>query len=145
VRSSPSPCPDQPEDLDELLDIGDTVLDRIADTTGILASSPAACVDSTWGTARVRRLGGGVRGGRAASSPSFVWGGRHPDVHHCEVGLQVAHRLDELIGISHLRRDFDAAPLQQADEPLTVQNRVVGYHDTHGTSRMAEGDGKLLS
>ena len=65
----------------------------------------------------------------AASSPSVECVGRHPDVDDHELGLVLAHELDQLVRVARLADDLEVGSLEQACEPLAEQDVVVGHDD----------------
>ncbi len=50
---------------------------------------------------------------------------RHPDVDDHELGLLLAHEIEELVRVSGLAYDLKVRPLEQAREPFAEEDIVV--------------------
>jgi hypothetical protein len=61
-------------------------------------------------------------------------GRRHADVDHGEVGPVLGDRPQELAGVGHGLDDLQPGVGHQGGEPLAEQDRVLGDHDSHGSS-----------
>ena len=87
-----------------------------------IACSTSACADST----RMAACGNSARIMRAAGKAlgRVVW--RHPDIDDYQVGFALAHQLDKVGGIACLADDMEAGLLEQARDPLTEEDVIVG-------------------
>jgi hypothetical protein len=56
-------------------------------------------------------------------------GGRHPNVDDDELGLVLAHELEELVRVAGLADHPKTRPLEHARDALTEKDVVVGHHD----------------
>jgi hypothetical protein len=65
--------------------------------------------------------------------------GRHPDVDDGQLRLVLGHRLEQLRGVRHGRDDLEAAVGEHPGEPVPQQHRVLGDHDSHGSSAVMVG------
>src|SRR5215467_11734670 len=60
--------------------------------------------------------------------------GRHPDVDDGQFRLVLGHRLEQLGRVRHGRDDLETAVGEHPGEPVPQQHRVLGDHDSHGSS-----------
>jgi hypothetical protein len=65
-------------------------------------------------------------------------GGRHADVRDRHVRLVGADLEEGLLRVLRLAGDLEAAPLEDADQPLAHEHVVVGDYDPHGISAALE-------
>jgi len=79
--------------------------------------------------------------GRRGIEPFARVGRRHPDVDDREVGPEVTDELDQLDGGAGLADDLEAGGLEQACQPLTEKDTVVGQHDPRSASAHAVDSG----
>src|SRR5215831_15639497 len=63
---------------------------------------------------------------------------RHANIDDDELGLVLTYELQELVGIAGLTDDLEVGPLEQAREPLSQKDVIVGHDD-------ATVGGRLLS
>ena len=61
-------------------------------------------------------------------------GRRHPHVDHDDVGAVLADGPQQLVGVGHGGDDLEAAVGEQLGQPGPQQDRVLGDHDSHGSS-----------
>jgi hypothetical protein len=124
---------DPPHRVEEAVDLGDAVLQQVADALAAVGEQVDRVVlldvlgedqdpgPRQLGADRLRR-------------PQPVVGvvGRHPDVDDREVGLVGADLAQQLLGVAGLARDLDPRPLQQPRRALAQQHRVLADHYPHG-------------
>ena len=75
----------------------------------------------------------------AASSPSTLWVGRHPDVDDHEIRDQLPDQPEQRLGVAGLPDDREPGPVQQARQPRPEQHVVVG--EDHPQRRPAGSSG----
>jgi hypothetical protein len=119
---------DPPDGVGKVVEIIDSILEEIADAT-------CAVGDQAEGEGRLDVLRqdqdpdrGPVLGpnGFRSAQPFVRVCGRHPDVNQGDVGSMGADRVQELTGLAHLGHDREACLGEQAGDPLTEEERVVG-------------------
>ena len=121
---------DAPQRARDLAEVGDPVLEQIADTARVVADQLErvarldVLAEHEYADLRVRPAD---RHGR--SEPIVGMRGRHPDVGHDHVGLMRADLADEVVGVTGLRDDLEAVRLEHARLPLAQQGVVVGQDD----------------
>src|SRR6185369_2108995 len=135
---------DPPERVDELVYVGDAILEEVADALPA-GEQLHRVLDLGMGRqdedARLRELG--PDNPRCLQALGRV-ARRHPDIDDSQVGLALAHQLDDLGGGARLAHELEAGVLQQARDPLPEEDVVVGQHHTrlrHRRSRRNLGIG----
>src|SRR6266540_1099890 len=61
-------------------------------------------------------------------------GRRHAHVDHDQVGVVLADSSQQLLGVGHGGGDLEAAVAEQLGQAFAEQDRVLGDHDSHGSS-----------
>ena len=61
---------------------------------------------------------------------------RQPDVHHGHVGAVGSHGGQEIVPVVHRRADLEAVRLKQPDQAVAEQEKVLGYDNAHGISKL---------
>jgi hypothetical protein len=66
--------------------------------------------------------------------------GRHPNVDDDELGLVLAHELEELDRVAGLADHLKTRPLEQARQPFAKKDVVVGHDDATAGDRLGFHD-----
>ena len=115
----------------EVLDVGDAVLEQVAEARGVLDQDPHRDPDlDVLGEDHDRRVR--VAGADLARrvEPLLRVGRRHPHVDDHDVGRVLVDRRVQLDGVGRLRRDLEPAAPQQRSDALADQQAVIGDHDS---------------
>jgi hypothetical protein len=72
-------------------------------------------------------------------------GGRHPDVHHGEVGAVLANLREQRLGVIDLPDHLEAGALEQAGNALPQEDVVVGYDHSDGVHGCADSTAAIAS
>ena len=118
------------QSVDELLYVGDAALEEVADA--LAAGEELHRVLDL--NVRRQHEDGGLRelcannARRRKALCRVVW--RHPDIDDYQVGFALAHQLDKVGGIACLADDMEAGLLEQARDPLTEEDVIVGQDYT---------------
>ena len=124
---------DPPHGGGELLDVGDAVLEQVADALGALG-------EKLHRVARLHVLGEDEHAGRLVvladllgrPQPLIGLRRRHPDVHDRDVRLVHRDVAQQILGVAGLRDDVEAGLHEQPGDSLAQEHRVVGEHDADG-------------
>ena len=129
---------DTPHRVDEAVDLGDPVLEQVADALAARGQQVDRVVlldvlreDEDPG---LRQLLADRR--RRPQAVVGVVGG-HPDVDDRDVGLVGAHLAQQVLGVGRLADDLDPGLVEQARDPLPQQHRVLADHDSHGITALS--------
>ena len=126
--SAEPPSPTRRTRVDEALDVGDAVLQQVADALGVRRrAARARSPPRRTGRARARRSrASSARICCAARRPSSVWVGGMRTSTIATSGLCARDLAQQVVGVAGLADDLEAGVLEQADEPLPQQHGVVG-------------------
>jgi hypothetical protein len=116
-----------PERVRELVEVGDPVLEQVADAARVVADQLER-VGRLDVLAEHEHADLGVRPPDRHGRAEAVVGvrGRHADVDHGGVGAMGADLADEVVGVARLRDDVEAVRLEHARQPLEQQGVIVG-------------------
>src|SRR5215213_10827873 len=119
----------------ELADIGDPVLEQVADPPGAAGEQVAgvALLD-VLGEDQDGRPGGPLADLQGGPQALVGVGGGHADVDHGQVGTVGVNGRDQAGAVADLGHDLDPAVGQQPGQALAQQDGVLGDHDPHGSS-----------
>ena len=120
----------------ELLDVGDAVLEQVADALGASrpSSSSARPTSTYWESTSTPTSGCAARISSAARRPSSVWVGGIRMSTIATSGLCARTCAQQLVGVAGLSDDLEAGFPEQARDALAQQHAVVGDDDAHGIS-----------
>src|SRR5215211_4185483 len=121
----------------ELADVGDPVLEQVADALGAAGEQVA-------GVALLHVLGQDQDGGGGGALADLQGGpqalvgvgGGHAHVDHGQVGPVGVDGRDQAGAVADLGDDLDPAVGQQPGQALAQQHGVLGDHDPHGSSAL---------
>jgi hypothetical protein len=125
-----SACRDPLQRVDEFVHVQNATLEQVSDP---IARRKELCrlldldMCREHEDARLRKL---VADRLCRYEPFRRVGGRHPNVDDDELGLVLAHELEELVRVAGLADHPKTRPLEHARDALTEKDVVVGHHDT---------------
>ena len=124
---------DDLEGGDEVVHVGDTIFEQVADPLGGSSDELEGVVDFD-----VLGEHDGCDSGEVApyllgGEQAFVGeGGRHADVDHGDVGTVNGYVLEQFVGVARLGGNVDSAVGEEAGETFTHDHGVVGNDHPHG-------------
>ena len=129
---------DPPHGVDEAVDLGDPVLEQVADTLAAGGEQVDRVVlldvlRENQDPGLRQLLADRRRGAQAVVG--VVRG--HPDVDDRDVGLVGADLAEQVLGVGRLADDLDPGLVEEAGDPLPQQDRVLADHDSHGITALS--------
>ena len=126
------------EGLEERVDVGHPVLEQVAHAAGAVGEQLVGVGHlDVLGQHEHRRPGHLPAGLDGRPQPLVGVRRRHPDVDHGDVRAVLAHRPDERGTVGHRGHDLGAGLLEEPDQALAEQDRVLGQDYPHGRSAVS--------